>query len=108
MRVCVGALRGAEEGRGHAPVVPSAQICAKVWCTVRTVATEASDFCKRSARVRPMSFVAYPRARVRVLDAKPERSESERLSARVRVRLPFLRRRVSPPLGRFDGVPRSA
>lgn len=63
MRVCVGALRGAEEGRGPAPVVPSAQICAKVWCTVRTVATEASDFCKRSARVRPMSFVAYPRAR---------------------------------------------
>lgn len=49
---------------------------------VRMVATEASDFCKRSARVRPMSFVAYPRARVRVLDAKPERSESERLSAR--------------------------
>lgn len=30
---------------------------------VRMVATEASDFCKRSARVRPMSFVAYPRAR---------------------------------------------
>lgn len=52
-----------EPKRGEAPPPSYLPICAKVWCTVRTVATEASDFCKRSARVRPMSFVAYPRAR---------------------------------------------
>lgn len=39
------------------------------------VATEASDFCKRSARVRPMSFVAYPRARVSVSEAPVPKTE---------------------------------
>lgn len=58
------------------------------------VATEASDFCKRSARVRPMSFVAYPRARVR--EAPVPRTEGFGKN------LPFA------PLGGFYGVRRSA